>query len=230
MGEVDGAEIMKRSHQSAGFTLVEVVVAITLMSLVMLTLVMGLRIAANAWHRGEQKLDDHARVLSGTDVVAQQISAAAVRIVTDTRGVDNIPVRVVAFFGSSSELRFATRRSWRGERSRPQYMADYRVTDGAPGKQRLVVNEWGVTDDSSVLLALQVRAPENGQAIGDPADRIELAYLQPATALQAAQWVSNWQPQTDAELPQAVRVRWTRGNEVQQTIFPVAINHVVRGR
>jgi general secretion pathway protein J len=228
---MDDAAIMRRARKnSAGFTLMEVVVAITLMSLIMVTLAMGLRLSANAWHRGEQKLEEHARVLAGTDVVAQQISAAAVRIVTDIRGADKIPVRVVAFSGSASELRFSTRRSWRGDRSRAQYMADYRVTNDAQGKQQFVVSEWGLTDDASVLSGLQAAAPERAEPIGDPADRIELAYFQPATATQPEQWVRRWEPQDGAELPPAVMVRWTRGNAVQQTIFPVAMNHVVKVR
>jgi hypothetical protein len=200
------------------------------MSLIMLTLVMGLRITANAWHRGEQKLEEHARVFTGTDVVAQQISSAAVRIVVEIRGTDKTPVKVVAFYGSPSELRFTTRRSWRGERSRAEYMADYSVVRDAQGKQQLVINEMPLTDDDSVLRALRLRAPANGEAVGDPADRIELAYFEPATVEKPAGWVSNWEPKDGAELPLAVGVQWTRGNQRQQTVFPVAINHVVKVR
>lgn len=220
---------MKQGRKnSAGFTLIEVVVAITLMSLIMLTLVMGLRLTANAWHRGEQRLDQDARMLAGTDALAQQVSAAAIRVVTDYRGLDRAPVQVVAFAGTPSELRFCTRFSWRGDRSRPQFMADYRVVLDARGQQQLVISEDGLTDDASVLAALQARPPEGGQPVGDPADKIELAYFQPATAGQPAQWVGDWQPVLDAELPGAVRVSWIRGREVQQATFPVAIHHVAK--
>ncbi len=40
---------MTRTRKNAGFTLMEVVVATTLMALVMTTLFLGLRLGANAW-------------------------------------------------------------------------------------------------------------------------------------------------------------------------------------
>jgi general secretion pathway protein J len=227
VGHVAAAEIMKRRrNNSAGFTLMEVLVAISLMSLIMLTLVMGLRLTANAWRRGEQKLEEHARVLAGTDVVAQQISAAAIRVVTEV-GTDNKPVQFVAFYGSPSELRFCTHSSWRADDSRPLFMAHYRVTTDAQGKQQLVITETGLTDDASLVTALQAQTPKTREAVGLPADRIELAYFQPASVAQPAQWVNTWKPQDGAELPRAVQVRWTRGSDTQYATFPVAINHSI---
>jgi len=231
MGHVAGAEVMmRRSHKSAGFTLMEVVVAISLMSLVMVTVVMGMRLAANAWHRGEQKLDAHARVMAGHDVIAQQVSAAAVRIISEYLGTDKTPAQVVAFYGAPSELRFCTRSSWRGDRSRSQFMADYRVVRDEDGRQQLVISETGLSDDASVAAALQAAPQEQGEKVDEPADRIEMSYLQPATLELPAQWVANWKPLAGAELPRAVQVRWARGSEVQQATFLVAINHVVKVR
>jgi general secretion pathway protein J len=227
---VAGAEIMsRRAKKSAGFTLMEVVVAITLMSLIMLTLVMGLRVTANAWHRGEQKMDEHARVMAGADVMSEQVSQAAIRIVAQIDS-ENKVTRIVAFYGSPSELRFCTSRSWKGERNRPQYMADYTVTRNGEGKRQLVLNQTGLTDDDSVLRALRTPRPDSGQAVGLPADEIELAYYQPATLAQPGQWVGDWQPRDGAELPRAVRVNWVRAGESQQMIFPVGVDHRELGR
>ena len=220
---------MKRRHNnSAGFTLIEIVVAITLMSLIMMTLVMGLRLTANAWRRGEQKLEERANVLAGADAMADQVSAAAIWVVTQV-GADNKPTPVVAFAGSPSELRFCTAHSWRGDRSRPRFMADYRVVKDVEGKQQLVFGEVGLMDDASVLVALQSQ-PTAGLRLGAPADQIQLAYYRPATPTLPGQWVGDWQPLDGAELPRAVRITWMRGKEVQQATFPVAINHVVKLR
>ena len=230
MGHVDTtAVMMQRRKNSAGFTLMEVVVAITLMSLLMLTLMLGLRLTANAWNRGEQKLEEHARLLSGTDVIAQQVSAAVVRVVTDHRGIERVPVQLVAFSGAPYQLRFCTPVSWRGDRSRPQYMANYRVIKDAAGKQQLVIGEIGLTDDDSVLAGLALPAPKTGEPVGDPADQIEFAYFQPATTSQPAQWMSEWQTVNGGpELPPAVRVRWVRGQDVQESTFPIAIFRTVK--
>lgn len=219
----------QRRKNSNGFTLIEVVVAITLMSLLMLTLMMGLRLTANAWNRGEQKLEEHARVLAGTDVVSEQVSAAVPRVVREYRGVNRTPIDVIGFAGTPSQLRFCTRASWRGDRSRPQYMANYRVIVDANKKQQLVIGEIGLTDDNSVLAGLALPDPNNGEPVADPADQIEFAYFQPATYVQPAQWVGEWKPMVGGpELPAAVRVTWVRGRDVQQATFPIAINRVVK--
>jgi hypothetical protein len=88
-----------------------------------------------------------------------------------------------------------------------------------------VISEVGLSDDLSVVTALQAPAPGSGDAVGSAADRIELAYFEPATIVQPAQWVSTWSPQDGAELPRAVQVRWTRGNQTEYGTFPVAMNH-----
>lgn len=219
--------MMRGRNNSAGFTLMEVVVAITLMSLIMMTLVMGLRLTANAWHRGEQKVEERARVMSGSDAMSEQISSAVARIVIEA-GANNTPVQVVAFAGSPYELRFCARRSWRGDRSRPQYMAEYRVVKDEQGKQQLVISERALTDDASVVKALHAPAADDATAVGEEADRIELAYYQPEIGLQPGQWLDNWQPLDGMELPRAVQVRWTRGDKVQQATFPIAISRAVR--
>lgn len=227
MGEVAGSQaLMKRTRKnSAGFTLMEVVVATSLMALVMTTLFLGMRITANAWRRGEQKLDEHARALSATDVMKRQIAAAVPWTGTIPVGADQKLVPIVAFNASAQEVRFVTRASGRGDRERPRYLADYRVVK-RDGRQQLMISETGLTDDASLVAWLTASPDERAalEDVGEPADSIDIAYYHPETSQQPQAWVAEWQPLVETELPRALRVRWIRGHEEQVATFLIAIN------
>ena len=229
MGEVAFAEVVMRTkrHNSAGFTLIEVVVAITLMTLIMTILFLGLRISANGLRRGQQKLEEHARAMAENDAIQRQVAAAAPWNGIARMGADQKPVPLVGFSGSPQEMRFVTRESWQGKHERPSYMADYRVVKSVPGQQQLVMSEVGLTDDASVIAALMTPANDKTpvEDLGAPADAIDIAYYHPATAEQPAAWVAEWQPLVEQDFPRALRVRWTRGREVQVATFVLTLNH-----
>ncbi len=212
-------------NNSAGFTLIEVMVATSLMALLMTILFMGFRITANAWRRGETKINAHARALSGYDAIRGQLSAA-VPVTVMTTGSDQKQLQLVGFSGSSTEVRFVTSQSWRGNRLRPRFMADYRVVQTDAGQQ-LVISETGLTDDNSILAALTLPLDPSLPAanVDDPAQNIGFEYYAPQTMQAAATWVTQWVPQPGSELPAAVRIRWTRGKDVALATFLIPIHH-----
>ena len=55
--------------------------------------------------------------------------------------------------------------------------------------------------------------------IAAPARQIELEYLQPATTEAPAQWVTEWVAEKRLEMPRGLRIRWTRGRDVQTATF-----------
>ena len=211
----------RRSNRSSGFTLMEVVVATSLTAVVMSIMFVGLRLGANAWRRGEQKLDERAQGVAGMEMLERQMSAAQPRVLREMR--DHAPVQYVDFRGSATEVRFVTASSWQADHTRPLYMATYRVMDRKEGGQQLVISETSLTDVASISTALfrdsrvhlPNEQPQRTQEIGEPADRIELFYLQPAQLQAPAQWVSEWTPEKQKELPRGVRVQWTRQAHVE---------------
>ncbi len=221
---------MTRVRKNSGFTLLEVVVATSLMALLLTTLFLGLRLGANAWRKGEAKLAEHARLLAGLELAEREVAGAVPRTLIDAR--DRTPVQLIAFRGSAQEARFLTRRSWQADRTRPLFMAVLSVVRSSDDDrtQRLTISEVPVADSAAMLAALSPGpfavlparlARPRAEAIGDAADRIELQYLDPGAVEKPAQWTSEWTPEKHDALPRALRIVWTRGKEIQTTTFSV---------
>ncbi|HZQ93134.1 MAG TPA: prepilin-type N-terminal cleavage/methylation domain-containing protein [Terriglobales bacterium] len=219
----------RQRPRSAGFTLMEVVIAISMTSAIILILFMGLRLGANAWRRGEQRLADRARVVAGVELLARQVAAASPRVLQIKR--DEKPISIVDFSGSSTELRFVSGESWQADRSRPAFLARYRVAEAPEGKRQLFVSESALTDNDSIVRELYrdygLRfggwVEPASEPVGDPADRIRLAYLLTATPQQPAQWIAEWDPEQHDRLPCGVRIEWTRGSQIETVTLPVTL-------
>jgi prepilin-type N-terminal cleavage/methylation domain-containing protein len=222
---------MTRTRSNSGFTLMEVVVATTLMALVMSTLFMGLRLAANAWRKGEAKLEEHARTLAGLELVEREVAAAVPRTIS-IRQKDQT-VRLLMFRGSATEARFLARRSWQGDVAHPLFMVQLSVAKDNRDErlQRLTVSEQAPMDSAEMAAAAENNAfaplTRNSQTkareeiVGDAADKIELAYLRPATANRAQAWVDAWDPRENDELPRAVRITFIRAGRSDTTTLLV---------
>jgi len=221
---------MTRANKS-GFTLMEVVVATSLMAVVMSTMFIGLRLAANAWRKGEAKLEEHARTLAGLELVEREVAAAAPRVLQVQE--KEKPVRLLMFRGSATEARFLARRSSQGDAAHALFMVTLAVMkDSSDEKlQRLVVSDKALYDSADMLAAFDNNAfaplsrigqtQAQQEIVGDAADRIELAYLQPAKPNQPQAWVDAWDPREREELPRAVRVTFTHGGQSETTTLLV---------
>src|SRR5438552_7810222 len=96
--------LLKRTRRgSAGFTLMEVLVATSLMAMLMSILFLGLRLGASAMQRGQRKLDEQARAVAGMDVLERQVTSAVPRVVSEKH--DREVTRYVAFRGAAQQAR-----------------------------------------------------------------------------------------------------------------------------
>ncbi len=217
----DARAVRQRHERTSGYTLLEVVVAVTLTAVLMAILLTGLRLGANAWHRGDEALTAHARRLAELESLSLQIASAVPRVLVLQS--DGRPVRYVSFWGTRSEMRFLTRFSWARDRSRGLWLASHRVVETQANRQQLLISEVGVLDGEQLrrLFLREVPPVAGGEPLGEPAERIEFSYLQPSSARGAAGWVSEWRAEEQDELPRAVRVQWRRNGNWQGFTFPI---------
>ena len=87
-----------------GFTLVELLVAVTLLGLLMAALLGGLRLGARVWETAEARLDAAARVQIVQDFLRQRIAEA---MPVELPSPDRSTPRQQAFQGDQAALRFA---------------------------------------------------------------------------------------------------------------------------
>ena len=95
---------MSRQHHSArGFTLLELLVAITLLGVLMAALFGALRLGARVWETGEARLDDSARVQVVQDFLRRRLGQTMpLTEVTD----DPHAAGELLFAGEPDRLRF----------------------------------------------------------------------------------------------------------------------------
>ena len=211
---------MRRDRQTqGGFTLLEVTVSLALVSVIFTILLLGFRLAENARRRGEQKLDAMSGRLAEIEALHAQMNSAVPRMFIAID--DNQPRKLLGFRGSSKQVRFLTGLSSTGDRSFGQWLASYHVEATSDGKEQLEVSEIGTPGDDEFLEALLAGQAPTAHTIllGDPADRIELSYLEPSTPGRPSKWVPEWKAEERKQLPGGVQVLWWVGRQEQVMTF-----------
>ena len=132
---------MKRGSR-AGLTLMEVLVAVTLLSLLSVGMLFAIRIALNAMQKTNHRLTSNRRVLSSQRILEQQI-AGLVPVAAEFRNQPEAPLGRMSFFqGEPQSMRFVSTFSLdEASRGYPRIL-EFQVIPGEEGRGvRLVVNE-----------------------------------------------------------------------------------------
>ena len=167
----------------SGFTLLELIIAITILPLIILIIGNGFRLGMNAWERGEQETvwTQRLRVLSG--LLSQQIKSAY----PYTIDVDN--EKVAVFEGKEDSVMFVTA-----------------LTDSAYGgfkwvrysqKDGTLFLKEGLLPDKK----LNESITGDEEVVDTDIDEIKFAYL----SLEDNEWKESWD--MGKKLPGAVRVK-----------------------
>jgi prepilin-type N-terminal cleavage/methylation domain-containing protein len=151
---------MTRSAQ-AGVTLMELLIAVTLMSLLSVGIVISLRVALSAMNKTDDKLMANRRVSSVERILQQQI-AGIMPVTAECQAAGEAPSARVTFFqGESATMRMASSFSLQEGSRGMSVMLEYQVI---PGEQdqgvRLVVNEHLYTGPRAAGLFCVGAAPD----------------------------------------------------------------------
>jgi general secretion pathway protein J len=172
-----------------GFTLVELLVAITLFGLLMAALLGGLRLGARVWETGEARLDAGVRVQVVQEFLRQRIAEAQPFEVM-MPAEDARPE--FAFRGASDELRFAG--VLPDHLSAGIHLMQLTLAEGgADGERRDLVLRWQPLDlqgDGSE----PPPEPET-RALLEGVEALELAYFGALDPRQAPAWWPEWADQ-----------------------------------
>ena len=186
-----------RRSAAAGFTLAELLVAMTLLGLISVALFGGLRFGARAWEVGMQRADDQSQVEAVQNVLRRQLERAVSFALADQTTSFNGDGERLEFsapaasqFGPSGFYRFELLTV--SDRGRDDLILRWRV-------ERSDLEESGIEPEERVLL-VDVAGLEFGY-FGDPERSFE------------PDWQEEWQ---DVDLPPdliAVRIGFPEGDE-----------------
>ena len=184
---------MRHAH---GFTLLELLISLTLMSLVTLGLYGALSFGANALERGESRSIENQRVRAALSLIVRKLkSAYPLMLLTEGK-------RAVYFFGDAQELYFVA------SADRPEI--------GGLEKVSYFIKE----EDGARGLWMRVSAPTLPADLAEEREgslRLETEVLSDVDELvweyfgkqqDEEEWYQSWNGEEEQKLPQAIRLSW----------------------
>lgn len=196
----------------AGFTLLELLIAITLLGLLMAGLLGGLRLGARAWETGTQRLDDNARLLAVHGFLADRLGHAMPVYVLDAGELRE----AVAFDGRADQLSMVT--TLPDQLGPGLHTVTLALLDDDDDPARLVLGwrPFRLDQDGAPV------EPDGGgsRVLLDGIEELELAYYGAPEAGSEPFWQTVWQ--SPDLLPTLIRLR-IRFPEEDRRHFPELI-------
>ncbi len=232
--------------RSKGFTLLELLIGMTLMALLMGALVIGIHIGIRAWQQGEARLRQTHKEEERTTFLARQISSLVPYAVVSAD--PDLPGRLLILEATSWRLRFLSTYGSRFQNRSGLLLVEYAVLETSPGKVALTLRETPVQDDQTVLRQLIERvaiSPDTSrrkikfrpfsmregdlQLIAD-LDEARFEYLDPAPEHGAQAWLPEWEGSRDEPYPAAIRLLWRRTSQPETRLIPLRAHFLPKGK
>ena len=206
-----------RSIQSEkGFTLLEMLVAITIVAMIAVGMWSIFSVSIRSWARGTESIDVTQRHRSILDKVRKQIASAY-----PLSGLADLPMDIDApmdvavdaqqptdrnliFTGAETSLSFISLNSLRFQESPGLTIVSYEVALDSQGDYSLVEREaryTGQTFDQEVLENLSEATP-----VFESLSSCIFEYFDPGNNDNTSQWVSTWSAQDRRQLPAAISI------------------------
>jgi general secretion pathway protein J len=200
----------RRRSQSAGVTLMELLIAITLLSLLSAGIVISLRVALSAMNKADSRLTSNRRVTSVQRILKAEISGL-IPVSAECRPPGDAPrVRIAFFEGEQESMRLASSYSLQqGARGLPMIL-EFQVIPAENNQGvRLVVNEqWYTGPEQAGLTCLGV-GPDpitgvtsarfrpiavgaNSFVLADKLAYCRFSYREVLPASPQAHWLDHW--------------------------------------
>jgi general secretion pathway protein J len=224
-----------KNRGRAGITLMELLIAVTLLSLLSVGLLFALRIGLNAYSKTQSRLMDNRRVAGAQKILEQELEGMVPVVAQCTGGGGEGPGTKAPFFqGMPDTMRLVSAYSldgaWRGQ---PQILEIF-VIPGANGRGvRLVVNEIPYTGPMGagrfcigINKYLPASAGPKSFVLADQLAFCRFSYLdQPPDGSRPAQWYPLF---AGANWPKAVRVEMAPLVPDPSRLQPISLTAPIR--
>jgi len=190
---------------TSGFTLLEMVVTLTILGFILLIIFGAFRLGISAWEKGESSREEYQKVRAVSQLVSRQLkSIVPYKIKTEKAEGDYL-----AFEGSARSLKFVSALSMKAKQPEGFVYAIYEFKDGGNEGGRLVVYEQRVLIRKNFFE--ERPNEESGVPLIEGISDIRFEYYQEEDSLKNRKegWVEEWNAKEEKELPRAVRMTVT---------------------
>jgi general secretion pathway protein J len=200
-------ETLKKLNRVAGFTLLELIISITLVAIIMLIISVAANLGYRSFNSGEKKMNAVERLRSSLTIIDAQIQSG-VPLTLEEGGV-----KQYYFAGEQDSLKFSTNYSiWGGQRG--YVIVNYRVDTDDRGKRTLFASEYKVGMENQKETKLL-----------EGFDEITFDYYKQDETEEEGEWITQW---VDEEMmPIRIKINLVRGSNSLSYIMPVRVGGAI---
>ena len=192
---------------SSGFTLLEVIVTLTILGFIVLMVSGTFRLGLSAWEKGDSIKEDYQKIRMISQLVSRQMKSLVPYKIRSEKAEGNY----LAFDGKAHSIRFVSALAIKAKRPEGFVYAVYQFKDEGDKVGRLVLYEQralnrdffedDLTEDLAVTLCGGV-------------SQVRFEYYREADEEKnrKEEWVEEWNAKEEKELPKAVRMTITYWN------------------
>ena len=190
-----------------GFTLLEVVVTLTILGLIVLIVFGAFRLGLGAWDRGEQTREEYQRQRTATQLIHRQIKSVVPYKIKAQKAEGDY----LAFEGKGRSLKLVSTLSLKAARPNGLVFAVYEFKEGGSEGGRLVAYEKRVVNKDFFEEGL---AEDQGISVLEGLSDVRFEYFreEDKEKTRAEGWMNEWSAKEEKELPSALKMILTFKN------------------
>ena len=206
--------------QAAAFTLVEVMITLTIMGFILLMIFGVFRLGIAAWEKGEMSKEEYQRIRIASQLISRQLKSAVPYKVKTQKAEGDF----LAFEGKARSLKFVSALSLRAKKTSGLVYAFYEFRQGEKGGGRLLLYEGRVLNKDF----LEENPPEDAFVpIFEGLEEVRFEYYQEEDPEKnrTESWVEEWNAKEEKALPTALRVTvaFPKGGEKTRGVSTVIL-------
>jgi len=211
---------VKKGKGASGFTLLELIVTFTILSLVVVMILGALRLGSASWERGEERVDKVQKKRIVFDLLSQQMkSSFPYRIKSQKAEAD-----FLAFLGERTSLRFVSAFSIRARRQEGLVFVIYKVEEERASGKILKIYEKRVLNKNFLE-----ETPDEEQffTLTDGLSDLYFEYFDEGEGEDTSgEWVESWDTKEKKALPSQVKitVTWKEKKAELEMALPAVVS------
>jgi general secretion pathway protein J len=188
-------------NQPQGFTLIEVVVTLTIIGFILLIVSGAFRLGLSAWEKGESTKKEYQRVRILSELISKQIKSVVPYKIKAQKAEGDY----LAFEGKAQSLKFVSAFSMKAKNPEGLVYAVYRFSKEGKEGSRFVLYEQRVLNTD--FFEGQPRE-ELAVSLSNEVSDVRFEYYQKEDPLKnrSEGWVEEWSAKEEKELPEALKV------------------------
>jgi general secretion pathway protein J len=184
-----------------GFTLLEMLLAIVIFSLVIGVIFTSFRLGSSSWEKGERDIERYQKIRAINELIYREVRSCFPYILTP--GELDTHVKFYAFFGKTDSLKFVSAASVQ-KINRGLSFIEFWVKEGTG----LMVGE--VLALGPELADVSLRDEDRALLIDPDVKNIQFRYFDKTSKDEKGEWEQTWDPRNktgrDLRMPEAVQV------------------------